>query len=77
MFTARMGRAALDQLRRDLNALGSESSRALAALIRDGFTFADLAIQVHWGDAIAADNAFWHADTSASAIHLVRQRFNL
>lgn len=42
----------------------------MASLLERGMAFADCAVQVHAGDAIAPSTAAWHFDAPNSALHL-------
>jgi len=39
-------------------------------MIKDGFLFADLACQIHYGTPITAENVNWHIDAPNSILHL-------
>ena len=32
--------------------------------------FGDLAVQIHWGDAVEDHNVAWHVDANNSALHM-------
>ena len=60
----------LDMLRQRLESTGSISGKALARVIATGHVFADIAVQVHFGDAISEDISRYHVDAPNSLLHL-------
>jgi len=42
----------------------------LRRLLLSGKAFADLAIQMHWGDAVGSGDIAWHIDAPNSALHM-------
>ena len=46
-----------------------EGSRLRGAL-QDGRAFGDLALQIHWGDAVGPEDVQWHVDAPNSALHM-------
>lgn len=49
---------------------GMRSASALRAAINRGAQFADLSVQLHWGDAIEPQDVAWHIDAPNSFLHL-------
>ncbi len=49
---------------------GDDAASALfRELLEKGFVFADMAVQVHFGDAVPADAVGWHRDSFNSTLH--------
>jgi len=48
----------------------ANASPQLSKLYRAGFFFSDLAIQIHFGDAVPPERVGWHLDSPNSVIHL-------
>jgi len=44
--------------------------QGLAAVMQRQACFADLSVQVHWGDEVPAEQAAWHVDAPNSFLHL-------
>lgn len=42
----------------------------LASVLERGHHFADLSVQLHWGEAIPASDVAWHMDAANSFLHL-------
>eukprot|EP00747_Dinoflagellata_sp_TGD_P164257 gnl/TRDRNA2_/TRDRNA2_183945_c0_seq1.p1 gnl/TRDRNA2_/TRDRNA2_183945_c0~~gnl/TRDRNA2_/TRDRNA2_183945_c0_seq1.p1 ORF type:complete len:328 (+),score=49.17 gnl/TRDRNA2_/TRDRNA2_183945_c0_seq1:18-1001(+) len=47
-----------------------QEAAPLAEVLKRGAHFADLSVQVHWGDAVPAEHAAWHYDAANSFLHL-------
>lgn len=50
--------------------VGSKLQNAL----QDGRAFGDLALQIHWGDAVGPEDVQWHVDAPNSALHMAVAR---
>mmetsp|Transcript_4345 Transcript_4345/g.7653 ORF Transcript_4345/g.7653 Transcript_4345/m.7653 type:complete len:296 (-) Transcript_4345:147-1034(-) len=48
----------------------SFNARALGAVLQRQAIFADLSVQMHWGDEIPQDHVAWHMDAPNSFLHL-------
>eukprot|EP00439_Symbiodinium_sp_Y106_P057779 s4539_g8.t1 len=42
----------------------------LRRLLEEGRAFADLAVQIHWGESVGQDDIAWHVDAPNSALHM-------
>ncbi|CAE7042276.1 DDX47 [Symbiodinium sp. CCMP2456] len=42
----------------------------LRRLLEQGRAFADLAVQIHWGEPVGQDDIAWHVDAPNSALHM-------
>lgn len=58
----------LEALRQDW--ARSEETQHFAELLKRGAHFADLSVQVHWGDCIPQQAIAWHIDAPNSLLHL-------
>lgn len=58
----------LSTLRADL--ARSRHGKPLAEVLQRGFHFADLSVQLHWGERIGTEDVAWHIDAPNSYLHL-------
>jgi len=49
---------------------GSTTAAPLAAILRRQVHFADLSVQIHWGDEVPAEHVAWHIDAPNSFLHM-------
>jgi hypothetical protein len=57
-----------ETLRKELAAF--PNAQGLADVIERQLHFADLSVQVHWGDQVAPEDVAWHVDAPNSFLHL-------
>eukprot|EP00927_Polykrikos_kofoidii_P039947 TRINITY_DN34229_c0_g1_i1.p1 TRINITY_DN34229_c0_g1~~TRINITY_DN34229_c0_g1_i1.p1 ORF type:complete len:295 (-),score=29.07 TRINITY_DN34229_c0_g1_i1:113-997(-) len=57
-----------EALERDLTK--ARSSSILASVLRRKAHFADLSVQIHWGDDVPSTDVMWHIDACNSLLHL-------
>lgn len=57
-----------DVLERDLSK--SPIAAPLAEVLRRRVHFADLSVQIHWGDSIPPEHVAWHVDAANSFLHM-------
>lgn len=48
----------------------STTAAALAGVLHRQAHFADLSVQVHWGDEVSSDHVGWHIDAANSFLHM-------
>ena len=51
-------------------AAGFPENSVLRRLLETGRAFADLAVQIHWGQAVSSNDVAWHVDAPNSALHM-------
>mmetsp|Transcript_604 Transcript_604/g.1238 ORF Transcript_604/g.1238 Transcript_604/m.1238 type:complete len:290 (+) Transcript_604:53-922(+) len=64
----RVNASKFDALTKDL--LSRSGSSRLGAVFKRKAYLADLAVQVHWGEAVKTSDMFWHMDAANSFLHM-------
>ena len=53
-----------------LEGMATDCQNSVLARLLQGRAFADLAVQIHWGDAVGSQDVAWHIDAPNSALHM-------